>query len=72
MWAVDVPCELCGAAPGDDCRTPADVPAQRPHRVRLVLSVVGLKSRRAAALVEGVLRAKVHGETGAVAEGEES
>jgi hypothetical protein len=56
MWAIDVPCELCGAGPGDECRTPADVPAQRPHRVRLVLSVVGLKSRRAVAIVDATLR----------------
>ena len=49
MWAIDVPCELCGAAAGYECRTPADVVTQRPHRARLVLSVVGVKSRRAEA-----------------------
>jgi hypothetical protein len=57
MWAVDVPCELCGAAAGYECRTPADVVAQRPHRCRLVLSVVGLKSRRAVAVVDAILQA---------------
>lgn len=55
-WAVDVPCELCGAGPGDECRTPADQLAQRPHRVRLVLSVVGLKSSRAVTRVDRILR----------------
>ena len=57
MWAVDVPCELCGADPGYECRTPNDVVAQRPHRVRLVLSVVGVKSRRAVAVVDAILQA---------------
>ena len=56
-WAIDVPCELCGAAAGYECRTPADVVAQRPHRCRLVLSVVGLKSRRAVAVVDAILKA---------------
>ena len=57
MWAVDVPCDLCGAAAGHECRTPADVVAQRPHRVRLVLSVVGVKSGRAVAVVDAILQA---------------
>ena len=55
-WAVDVPCEMCGAGPGDECRTPANQLAQRPHRVRLVLSVVGLKSSAAVNTIETILR----------------
>jgi hypothetical protein len=56
MWAIDVPCELCGAAAGYECRTPTDVVAQRPHRVRLVLSVVGYRSAPAVAAIERLLR----------------
>jgi hypothetical protein len=56
MWAIDFPCELCGAAAGYECRTPADVVAQRPHRCRLVLSVVGHRSAPAVTVIERLLR----------------
>lgn len=55
-WAIDVPCDLCGAGPGDECHLPSDVPAKRPHRVRLVLSVVGMKSQPAVRKVDRILR----------------
>lgn len=55
-WAIDVHCDLCGAAAGYECRTPADVVAQRPHRARLMLSVVGRRSAPAVAAIERLLR----------------
>lgn len=54
-WAVDVPCIRCLARAGDECRLPSGELAHRPHRARLLLSVVGLRSTAAAATVERLL-----------------
>lgn len=54
-WAIDVPCSRCLAQAGDECRLPSGELAHRPHRARLLLSVVGLKSTAAAATVERLL-----------------
>jgi hypothetical protein len=55
-WAVNVPCGHCSAVVGDECRLPSGELAQRPHRARLLLSVVGLASAPAAGVVERLLR----------------
>jgi hypothetical protein len=55
-WAIDVPCSHCVTVAGEPCRLPSGELAQRPHRARLLLSVVGLRSVVAAGVVERLLR----------------
>lgn len=55
-WAEDIRCELCGAEAGERCREPSNSYAHKPHRVRILQSLVGLKSAAAAARVEQILR----------------
>ncbi len=56
-WAESIECPRCGASPWQPCVTDRGEVAAYLHRARIVSSVVGVKSARAVAVVDDILKA---------------